>query len=113
MVIDDEEQPRPQRPVPFRVRHVRPGKHIGHPALIGPVRLVSPAGLRGGFQRGPVQPGAAQLPGHGPLGDPHAVPVIQDRGDLLRGPARQFQPQRGGLGEQLRHRPHLAGIGPR
>ena len=37
--------------------------------------------------------------------------MIQDRGDLRRGPAGQLQPQRGGLGEQLRHRPHLAGIG--
>jgi hypothetical protein len=65
---------------------------------------------RGG-ERSSVQPGAAQLPGHGPLGDPDPVPVVQDRGDLPRGPARQLQPQGSGLAEQLRHGPHLPGIG--
>jgi hypothetical protein len=57
-----------------------------------------------------VQPGAAQLPADGPLCDTDAMLVIQDRGDLRRGPAGQFQPQRGGFGEQLRHGPHLPGI---
>jgi hypothetical protein len=110
VVIDDQEQPGSRRPVPFRVRHPRADQHIGDPPLVRPLRLVAAVGSRGGFQRGPVQPGAAQLPADGPLGDPDTVPVIQDRGDLRRGPAGQLQPQRGGLGEQFRHRPHLAGI---
>jgi len=113
VVTGNQEQPGPRRPVPFRVRHPRPGQHVGDPPLVRPLSLVAAPGFRRGFQRGPVQPGAAQLPADGPLGDPDAVPMIQDRGDLRCGPARQFQPQRGGLAEQLRHRPHLAGIGPR
>jgi hypothetical protein len=35
-----------------------------------------------------VQPGPAQLGAHGPLGDPDAVAVEQDRRDLRRGAAR-------------------------
>ena len=112
VVIDDQEQPGPHRSVPFRERHPRADENIGDPALVRPFRLVAAVGLRGGFQRGPVQPGAAQLPADGPVGDLHAVPVLQDRGDLRRGPARHLQPQSGSLGEQLRHSPHRPGIGP-
>ena len=112
VVIDDQEQPGPRRPVPFRVRHPRADQHIGDPPLVRPLRLVAAVRFRGGFEGGPVQPGAAQLPADGPVRDPHAVPVIQDRGDLRCGPAGQFQPQRGGLGEQLRHRAYLPGVGP-
>ena len=41
------------------------------------------------------------------------MPVMQDRGDLRGRPARQLQPQRGGLGEQLRVSAHRPGIRPR
>ena len=84
VVIDDQEQPGPRRPVPFRVRHRLADQHIGDPPLVRPLRLVAAVRFRGGFERGPVQPGAAQLPADGPVRDPHAVPVIQDRGDLRR-----------------------------
>jgi len=57
-----------------------------------------------------VQAGAAELGADGPLGDPDPVPVIQDRGDLRGRAAGQLQPQRGGLGEQLRMRPDRPGI---
>ena len=113
MIIDDEEQPRPRRALPPRVRHPRADQHVGDPPLVRPGRLVPAVGLRLGGQRRAVQPGAAQLAADGPLGDRDPVPVIQDRGDLRGGPAGQLQPQRGGLGEQLRVRADHAGIGPR
>jgi len=60
-----------------------------------------------------VQPGAGAA-GRGRSASATVIPcpVIQDRGDLRRGPAGQLQPQRGGLGEQLRVRADHAGIGP-
>jgi hypothetical protein len=60
-----------------------------------------------------VQPGAAQLAADRPLGHRDAVPVEQDRGDLRCGAAGQLQPQRRGLGKQVRVRAHRAGVGPR
>jgi hypothetical protein len=66
----------------------------------------------------PRPPGGAGARGLGPgvtaattvLRDP--VPVIQDRGDLRGRPARQYRPQRGRLGEQLRMGADHAGVGP-
>ena len=113
MIIDDQEQPGPRRALPARPGHPRADQHVGDPPLVRPGRLVPAVGLLLGGQRRPVQPGAAQLAADGPLGDSHPVPVIQDRGDLRGRPARQLQPQRGGLGEQLRVRAHHPGVGPR
>ena len=113
MIIDDEEQPGPHRPLPPRVRHPRAGQHVGDPPLVRPGRLIPTAGLRLGGQRLAVQPGPAQLAADGPLRDGDPVPVVQDRGDLRGGAAGQLQPQRGGLGEQLRVRADHPGVGPR
>ena len=113
MVIDDQKQPRPDRAVPAWPGNPGPGEHVADPPLVRPGRLIPAVGLRLGGQGLPVQPGAAQLRADGPLGDPHAVPVIQDRGDLRGRAARQLQPQRGGLGGQLRMSAHRPGVGPR
>jgi hypothetical protein len=112
MVINDEEQPGPHRPVPSRIGNPRAHQDVGNPPLAGPGGLIPAVCLRLGGQRLAVQPGAAQLGADGALrhGDP--MPVEQDRGDLRRGPARQLQPQRRGLGEQLRVGADRAGIGP-
>ena len=112
MVIDDQEQPRPRRPLPLRVRHPRADQYVGDPPLVRPRSFVAPVCLGLGGQRLAVQPGAAQLAAHRPLGDGHPVPVVQDRGDLRGGAAGQLQPQRGGLGEQLRVGAHHAGVRP-
>ena len=69
MIIDDQEQPGPRRPLPARVRHPRADQHVGDPPLVRPGRLVPAVGLRLGGQRLAVQPGTAQLPADGPLGD--------------------------------------------
>jgi hypothetical protein len=113
MVIDDQKQPGPHRPLPAGPGHPRPDQHIADPPLVRPGRLIPSIGLRLGGQRLAVQPGAAQLAADGPLMHPDPVPVIQDRGDLGGRPARQLQPQRGGLGEQLRVGADRAGISPR
>ena len=112
MIIDDQEQPRPRRALPARVRHPGADQHVGDPPLVRPGGLIPAVGLRLGGQRLAVQPGPAQLAADGPLGDRDPVPVIQDRGDLRGRPAGQLQPQRGGLGEQLRVRADHAGVGP-
>ena len=113
MIIDDEEQPGPHRPLPPGQGHPRADQHVGDPPLVRAGRLIPAVGLRRGGQRRPVQPGAAQLAADGPLGDPHPVPVVQDRGDLRGRPAGQLQPQRRRLGEQLRVSAHHAGVGAR
>ena len=113
MVIDDQEQPGPHRALPSGPGHPRADQHVGDPPLVRPGRLVPAVGLRLGGQRLAVQPGAAQLAADRPLGDGDPVPVIQDRGDLRGRAAGQLQPQRGGLGEQLRVGAHHAGVGPR
>jgi hypothetical protein len=113
MIIDDQEQPRPHRPLPARPRHPRARQHVGDPPLVRPGRLIPAVRLRPGGQRLPVQPGAAQLAADRPLGDGDPVPVIQDRGDLRGRPPGQLQPQRRGLGGQLRVRAHHPGVGPR
>ena len=82
MIIDNEEQPRPRRALPPRVRHPRADQHVGDPPLVRPGSFVAPVGLRLGGQGLAVQPGAAQLAADGPLGDRDPVPVVQDRGDL-------------------------------
>ena len=112
MIIDDQEQPRPHRPLPPRVRHPRADQHVGDPPLVRPRSFVAPVRLGLGGQRLAVQPGPAQLAAHRPLGDRDPVPVIQDRGDLRGRPAGQLQPQRRGLGEQPRVGAHRAGVGP-
>ena len=112
MIIDDQEQPRPHRPLPPRVRHPRADQHVGDPPLVRPRSFVAPVRPGLGGQRLAVQPGPAQLAAHRPLGDRDPVPVIQDRGDLRGRPAGQLQPQRRGLGEQLRVGAHRAGVGP-
>ena len=113
MIIDNEEQPGPDRPVAPGPGHPGPDEHVGDPPLVRPAGLIAAVCLRPGGQGGPVQPGAAQLRADGPLRDSHAVPVEQDRGDLGGGAAGQLQPQRGGLGEQLRVGADRPGVGPR
>ena len=113
MIIDDQEQPGPHRALPAGPGHPRADQHVGDPPLVRPGGLVPAVGLRLGGQRLAVQPGAAQLAADRPLRDGHPVPVVQDRGDLRGRAAGQLQPQRGGLGEQLRVGAHRAGVGPR
>ena len=113
MVIDDQKQPGPQRLLPSWPGHPGTDQHVGNPPLVRPRGLIPAVGLRLGGQRLTVQPGAAQLAADGPLMHPYPVPVEQDRGDLRGRPARQLQPQRGSLGEQLWVGAHRAGIGPR
>jgi hypothetical protein len=112
VVIDDQEQPAPDRPLPPGPRHPGTDEDVGDPPLVRRGGLVAAVRLRLGRQRLAVQPGPAQLPAHGPLGHLDPVPVIQDRGDLRRRPAGQLQPQRRRLGEQLRMCPHDPGVGP-
>jgi hypothetical protein len=112
MVIDDQEQPRPRRAFPLRERDPRADEHVADPPFVRRAGFVPSVCLRLCRQRLAAQPGPAQLAAHGPFGHRDAVPVIQDRGDLGGGPAGQLQPQRGGLGEQLRvgaNRPAPAG----
>ena len=112
MIIDDQEQPGPRRALPARPGHPRADQHVGDPPLVRAGGLVPAVGLRLSGQRLAVQPGPAQLAAHRPLRDGHPVPVVQDRGDLRGGAAGQLQPQRGGLGEQLRVGAHHAGVRP-
>ena len=113
MIIDDQEQPGPHRALPARPRHPRADQHVGDPPLVRPGSLIPAVGLGLGGQRLAVQPGPAQLAADGPLRDRDPVPVIQDRGDLRGRAAGQLQPQRGGLGEQLRVGADHPGVGPR
>jgi hypothetical protein len=113
MVVDDEEQPGPRRALPSRPGHPRAHQDISDPPLVRPGGLVAAVCLRLGGQGLAVQPGAAQLPADGPLRDGDPVAVEQDRGDLRGRAARQLQPQRRGLGEQLRVGAHRPGVGPR
>ena len=113
VIIDDEEQPGAHRALPAGPGHPGADEHVGDPPLVRPRGLIPAVGLRLGGERLAVQAGAAQLAADGPVGDLHAVPVVQDRGDLHGRASRQLQPQRGRLGEQLRVGAHRAGVGPR
>ena len=113
MIIHDQEQPGPHRAVPSRPGHPRANQHVADPPLVRPGCLIPAVCLRLGRQRVAVQPGAAQLAADGPLGHRYPVPVIQDRGDLRGRPAGQLEPQRRGLGEQLRVRADRPGVSPR
>jgi hypothetical protein len=96
VVIDDQEQPGPDRPVPLRERDPGADEDVGDPPLVRPGGLVPAERLRLGgqglaVQPGAAEPGAAEPGADGPLGDLDPVPVVEDRGDLRGGAARQLQ----------------------
>ena len=57
VVIDDQEQPGPRRPVPFRVRHPRADQDVGDPPLVRPLSLVAAVRSRARLS---ARPGAAR-----------------------------------------------------
>ncbi len=59
VIIDDEEQPGPDRALPPEPGHPRPDEHIGDPPLVRPAGLITAVGFRLGGELLAVQPGAA------------------------------------------------------
>src|SRR5271167_1360814 len=93
VVVDDEEQPGADRGVELGERDPWADEHVGDPALVRAVGLVSAEHLRLGQERFAVKAPAAQLGADGPLGDFDPVAVKEDRGDLGGRAARDLEAQ--------------------
>src|SRR5271165_5717346 len=99
VVVDDEEQTRPDRGRDRGERDVGADEHVGDPAIVRVFGLVAAEHLRLGDERLSMEPPAPELLTERPLGDRDAVAVVEDRGELGRRAGRELEAERSRLVE--------------